>query len=110
MGSGISKRIPVGVLGATGAVGQRMVSLLADHPWFELVELVASERSAGRPYGEAASWRLPSFLPESAARIVVRALPPDGGPLRARLFFSALDADLADDAEERLANEGRAVI
>ena len=48
-------RIPVAVLGATGSVGQRFVSLLLDHPWFDLAELTASERSAGRPYGEAAA-------------------------------------------------------
>ena len=71
-----SQRISAAVLGATGAVGQRMVSLLADHPWFELGELVASERSAGRAYGEAVSWRLPCPLPDAAARLVVRALPP----------------------------------
>ena len=52
-------RIPVAVLGATGAVGQRFVQLLADHPWFEVSELAASDRSAGKPYREAASWRLP---------------------------------------------------
>ncbi len=52
-------KIPVGVLGATGSVGQRFVSLLADHPWFEIAALTASERSAGRLYGEAAQWFLP---------------------------------------------------
>src|ERR1043165_5770238 len=71
-----SSRIPAAVLGATGAVGQRMVSLLAEHPWFELVELVASERSAGKAYGEAVSWRLAEPLPPAAARLVVCALPP----------------------------------
>jgi len=124
-----SQRISAAVLGATGAVGQRMVSLLADHPWFELGELVASERSAGRAYGEAVSWRLPCPLPDAAARLVVRALPPTlhsrpksttGGlastpphtddPLRSRVLFSALDADLAGPVEEVLAAAGHAVV
>ena len=56
-------RIPVAILGATGMVGQRLVQLLADHPWFELVELAASARSAGKPYGKAAPWRLPGDPP-----------------------------------------------
>ena len=54
------------MLGATGAVGQRLVQLLAGHPWFELAELAASDRSAGRPYAEACTWRLPSAPPDDA--------------------------------------------
>ncbi|HET7291771.1 MAG TPA: aspartate-semialdehyde dehydrogenase, partial [Vicinamibacteria bacterium] len=64
-------KVPVGVLGATGAVGQRFVQLLALHPCFEVVEVAASDRSAGRPYSEAATWRLPGAPPAEAARRVV---------------------------------------
>src|SRR5213594_518836 len=110
MSGPVAKKIPVGVLGATGAVGQRMVSLLAGHPWFDLIELAASARSAGKPYGEAASWRLATALPDAAARLRVRGLEPDDGPFRARILFSALDADIAGEAEARLAAAGHAVV
>ena len=66
------QRIPVGVLGATGAVGQRFVQLLAGHPWFALAEVAGSARTAGRPYGEVAGWRLPGGVPEEARDLVVR--------------------------------------
>ncbi|MGH7759697.1 MAG: hypothetical protein ACREN7_10330, partial [Candidatus Dormibacteria bacterium] len=64
----------VGVLGATGIVGQRLIQLLEGHPWFELTDVVASERSAGRPYAKAASWRLSSPIPAAARRLPVKAL------------------------------------
>src|SRR5262249_40162503 len=97
------KKIPVGILGATGAVGQRMVSLLARHPWFELVELAASERSAGKAYAQAATWRLASPLDPAAGAIPVRGLGPDDGAFRSRILFSALDASVAGEVEARLA-------
>lgn len=103
-------KIPVGVLGATGAVGQRMVSLLAAHPWFELVELAASARSASKPYGEAAAWKLASALPEHAGRLRVRSIEASGGPFAARILFSALDSEVAGEAETRLAAAGHAVV
>ena len=105
-----AKKIPVGVLGATGAVGQRMVSLLAEHPWFELTELAASERSAGRPYAEAATWRLSSPLAASVASLPVRGLTPSDGPFRSTILFSALDASVAGEVESRLAAAGHAVV
>jgi aspartate-semialdehyde dehydrogenase len=110
MASPRASRIPVAVLGATGAVGQRMVSLVADHPWFELAELAASSRSAGKPYGEAAAWRLAAPLPPAAGRIRVRSLGEEEGPFRSRLLLSALDAEIAGETEERLASEGHAVV
>jgi len=61
------EKVPVSILGATGVVGQRLVRLLADHPWFEIADLVASERSAGRPYGEAVRWVTPGAIPEKLA-------------------------------------------
>jgi aspartate-semialdehyde dehydrogenase len=100
-------RIPVGVLGATGAVGQRFVQLLAAHPWFEVTELVASDRSAGKPYREAARWKLPGGVPAGAAERVVTAL---GKPLESKLLFSGLDSSVAGEAEEELAAHGHAVI
>ena len=63
-----SERIPVAVLGATGSVGQRFVQLLENHPWFRLHEVVASERSAGKTYGDAADWRLDTLLPDARPR------------------------------------------
>src|SRR5690349_21666741 len=89
-------RIPVAVLGATGSVGQRFVQLLEHHPWFRLHEVVASERSAGKLYGEAADWRLDTLLPDSAAGLKVQSL---GGELESSLIFSGLDSSVAGEAE-----------
>lgn len=100
------RRAPVAVLGATGAVGQRFVSLLADHPLFELRELQASPRSAGRPYAEACDWLVPGRLPEAVAGLEVRPL---GEELGATLVFSALDAKVAREAEESFAARGHFV-
>src|SRR5947199_8146136 len=89
MNSSHNARIPVGVLAATGAVGQRFVQLLAGHPWFELREVSGSDRGAGRPYGEVAAWRLPGGIPEEARKLIVR------GPqelLHSPILFSALPA------------------
>lgn len=99
-------RIPVCVLGATGAVGQRFVALLAEHPWFEVREVVASARSAGKRYLDACEWLAPGALPAGAAELTVRAL---GEPVDAPLVFSALDASVAREAEEALAHAGKVV-
>jgi aspartate-semialdehyde dehydrogenase len=100
-------RIPTAVLGATGSVGQRMVGLLADHPWFEVVELVASERSAGRSYRDAVRWLQSSPLPPTAGDLEVLPL---GTELAAPLVLSALDADVAGEAEDRFARAGHLVV
>jgi len=100
-------RIPVAVLGATGSVGQRFVQLLEHHPWFRLHEVIASERSAGRPYGEAANWRLDTLLPGAAAALQVRSL---GSELESRLLFSGLDSSVAGEAEDAYANRGAVVV
>jgi len=100
-------RIPVAVLGATGSVGQRFIQLLENHPWFRLHEVVASERSAGKSYGEAADWRLESVLPYAASTLVVKEL---GAELESRLLFSGLDSSVAGEAEDDYANRGCAVI
>ena len=102
-----SKRIPVAVLGATGSVGQRFIQLLANHPWFRVHEVVASDRSAGKPYGAAADWRLETLVPDDVAALSVQAL---GGELESRLLFSGLDSSVAGEAEDHYAGRGCAVI
>jgi aspartate-semialdehyde dehydrogenase len=99
-------KIPVGVLGATGTVGQRFTQLLADHPWFEVVALAASDRSTGRRYAEACHWLLPTAMPEAVRDMVVQPVEPT---LECRLVFSALPADIAGPSEESFARAGYAV-
>ncbi len=96
-------KIPVGILGATGLVGQRLVRRLADHPWFEIAALTGSPRSVGQPYGEAVRWRLPGDPPASVARMTVQASEPG---LEARLLFSALPSQPAREVEPALAAAG----
>lgn len=95
--------IDVAILGATGAVGQRFIQLLEGHPWFRVRELVASDRSAGRRYGDAARWILSGNAPEDVAGITV--LPLDSA-LQSPLVFSALPGDIAQEVEWRLAEAG----
>jgi aspartate-semialdehyde dehydrogenase len=102
------RRLKVALLGATGMVGQRFVQLLQNHPWFELAALVASDRSAGKPYGEAVRWLLPEGVPESAAGMPVRPLDPGG--IEADFAFSALDAATASEAEPAFRASGFTVI
>jgi aspartate-semialdehyde dehydrogenase len=102
-----TSRIPVAVLGATGSVGQRFVQLLEHHPWFRLHEVVASERSAGKSYADAADWRLDTLLPAGAAGLEVKSL---GSELESRLLFSGLDSSVAGEAEEHYAGRGCAVV
>ena len=102
----LERRIEVGLLGATGAVGQHFVRLLADHPWFRLTWLAASERSAGRKYGEL-PWRLAAPLPEEIAGLPVERLRAGGGP---ELVFSALDAAVAGGCEAEFAARGHWVV
>src|SRR5512141_2491171 len=104
---GRTERIPVAVLGATGSVGQRFVQLLENHPWFRLHEVVASERSAGKLYGDAADWRLETLLPDSAAGLTVKEL---GHKLESPLLFSGLDSSVAGEAEETYASRGAIVL
>ena len=97
----------VAVLGATGAVGQAFVRLLANHPWFELSEVAASERSAGKRYDEATRW-LGSEIPRAAASLPVKTCDPS--EVSADIVFSALDSTVAGEAEQRFAAAGRWVI
>lgn len=99
--------IDVGVLGATGMVGQQFVLQLAGHPWFSLTWLAASERSEGRAYRDAAPWRLPSPMPDEIAARQVDACVPGRGP---KLVFSALDASVAGEVEAAFAAAGHVVV
>ncbi len=100
-------RLDVGILGATGTVGQEFIAELAAHPWFNVAWLAASERSAGRRYGDATPWRLPSVLPASVADMVVHPCEPAGAP---SLVFSGLDASVAGDVETAFASAGHTVV
>ncbi len=100
-------KIKVAVLGATGAVGQRFVSMLMQHPWFQIHELVASERSAGRTYGEAVHWLGAEPLPEQISRIMIKNSQQ---PLASRYLFSGLDAAVAGPLEQIYATAGHIVI
>ncbi len=103
----MSSRIPVGVLGATGMVGQRFVQLLENHPWFEVAWLAASDRSAGRPYAHAAKWRINTPIPERVAAMQVAPAEPKGAP---KLIFAALDAAIAQEMEPQFAAAGHVVV
>ncbi|KXK54125.1 MAG: aspartate-semialdehyde dehydrogenase [Chloroflexi bacterium OLB13] len=99
-------KLPVAILGATGAVGQRFIQLLEDHPWFEVRELFASERSAGKPYREAANWVLDGGPPSRVGELVVQLL---GGAVSSPLVFSALPKEAAVELEPKLAAQGKIV-
>ena len=103
----MAERIRVGILGATGMVGQHFIALLEDHPWFELTWLAASERSAGKRYGEM-PWRLAGNTPSYAANLPIHTLEVvDEAP---PLLFSALDAKAADVLEHEFAAAGHIVL
>ncbi|MCL4811070.1 MAG: aspartate-semialdehyde dehydrogenase [Vicinamibacteraceae bacterium] len=97
----------VGILGATGVVGQQFIRLLDGHPWFRVTWLAASERSEGRTYAEAASWRLATPMPAWAASMPVQQAAANGAP---RLLFSSLDAAVAGDIEGAFAAAGHVVV
>jgi aspartate-semialdehyde dehydrogenase len=103
----MSNRIPVGVLGATGAVGQKFVALLENHPWFELTELAASDRSAGKSYRDATVWRQYQPIPE---RLKDRTIKPCEPALDCRVVFSGLDSSVAGEIEENFARAGYIVV
>src|SRR2546430_658864 len=101
------KKFRVGILGATGVVGQRFIQLLEDHPQFEITALAASDRSQGKPFAQACRWRLPGDMPERVKQIVVE---PPAPPLDCDFVFSSLPGDIAKDAEEEFARAGYPVI
>lgn len=100
-------QIEVGVLGATGAVGQEFIAQLATHPWFKLTWVAASHRSEGRRYADATSWRLPTPCPDDVSEMVVDSVTPGRAP---RLVFSGLDAKVAGEVEGAFAETGHVVV
>jgi aspartate-semialdehyde dehydrogenase len=104
----MTSKIPVGILGATGTVGQRFIQLLHEHPWFEITWLAASDRSAGKLYPEAAKWNLATPIPANIARMKVSAAAPDSST--PKLVFAALDATAAQQIEPAFAEAGHAVV
>ncbi|MBZ5611043.1 MAG: aspartate-semialdehyde dehydrogenase [Acidobacteriia bacterium] len=100
-------KIPVGILGGTGMVGQHFVRFLQNHPWFEITWLGASDRSSGKPYREATSWRLDGPMPATVESIVVDDCKPGRAP---RLVFSATDASVATEIEQAFAQAGHIVV
>ncbi len=99
----VHSKLPVAILGATGLVGQRMVHLLADHPWFEIRTLAASDQSVGKPYREATHWHLATPMPAPVRSLIVQPCEPG---MEAAIVFSALPSDVAGEIEERFANQG----
>jgi len=102
-----SSQIPVAVLGATGSVGQRFISLLDNHPWFKVVALAASDRSMGQKYSDAARWVLDTPMPRYARDMIV--VPATTEAVQARIVFSALHNEIAKDLEPQFARAGAAV-
>ncbi len=100
-------QIPVAVLGATGSVGQRFVSLLDNHPWFKVVALAASDRSAGQKYSQAARWVLDDPMPAYARDMLV--VPASTDCIDAKIIFSALHTEIANEVEPQFAQAGAAV-
>ena len=101
------KKIPVAILGATGSVGQKFVELLTNHPWFEIAELAASEKSATKKYKDATKWVMSCNLNERIANTEVKLCKPN---LTSKLVFSALDSSVAGKLESEFAQNGYFVI
>jgi aspartate-semialdehyde dehydrogenase len=99
--------IPVGILGATGMVGQQFIALLANHPWFKVEWLGASQRSEGKAFRDAAAWRLANALPDAVASRTVEAATPGRAP---RLVFSGLDSSVAGEIETAFAQAGHIIV
>lgn len=102
------KKLEVGILGATGMVGQRFISLLDRHPWFEVAWIAASERSAGKKYSEACAWRLREPMPQTARDLIVHECKPESRV--PQLVFSSLDSKIAGQVEQEFARAGHVVV
>ena len=103
----MTSKLRVGILGATGVVGQRFIQLLEDHPQFEVTALAASDRSQGKAYSEACVWRLPGEMPDRVKGIIIQSPAP---PLDCEFVFSSLPGEVAGEAEESFARAGYPVI
>jgi aspartate-semialdehyde dehydrogenase len=100
-------RIEVGILGATGMVGQHFIKFLQGHPWFDIKWLGASDRSAGKKYRDAAKWHLAGVVPDTVADLVVQECKPNNAP---RLLFSSMDSSVATEIERAFAHAGHIVV
>lgn len=103
----MNNKIEVGILGATGSVGQKFIQILSKHPYFKIKEVAASDKSAGKKYSEAVNWILPDPISDDAANLTVQQCVPG---LKSRLLFSALDASAAGEIESSFAKEGYVVV
>ncbi len=103
----MGEKFRVGILGATGTVGQRFIQLLEDHPQFEVTALAASDRSQGKAYSEACAWRLPGEMPERVRAMRVEAPQP---PMACDIIFSSLPGGMARETEGQFARAGFPVI
>jgi len=103
----VNPRIEVGILGATGMVGQKFIAFLEGHPWFDITWLGASDRSAGKPYREATKWRLDGAMPRGVRDMHVEECKPGNAP---RLVFSSMDASVATEIEQAFAQAGHVVV
>lgn len=103
----MQRKIEVGILGATGMVGQSFIAFLQNHPWFEIKWVGASDRSAGKKYREATAWKLSGITPENVADLLVEECRPGNAP---KLVFSALDASVAGEIEQEFAQAGHVVV
>lgn len=101
------EKIPVAVLGATGSVGQRFISLLENHPWFKVVALAASDKSAGQKYAKATRWVLDTPMPDYVKDMVI--VPANTNAVQAKIVFSALHTEIATELEPQFAKAGMAV-
>ena len=101
------KKLRVGILGATGTVGQRMIQLLERHPWFEISVVAASDNSAGKNYAQATRWMLDTAIPETVAKMTVQPCQPD---LECDYVLSGLPSSVAEDTELQLAKAGMPVL
>ena len=98
------EKISVGILGATGSVGQKFIELLSNHPWFEIKELAASESSAGKNYQDAVDWFLSTPMPKQITEIEVKKSEPN---LDCKIVFSGLDSSIAGEVETEFAKNGK---
>jgi aspartate-semialdehyde dehydrogenase len=103
----VNPRIEVGILGATGMVGQEFIRFLQGHPWFDITWLGASDRSAGKPFREATNWRLDGTMPAGVRDMHVEECKPGNAP---RLLFSSMDASVATEIEQAFAQAGHVVV
>src|SRR5262245_46851214 len=101
------KKLRAGILAATGTVGQRLIQLLANHPWFEITEVAASDKSAGKKYAEATRWMLETPIPGSVANRTLKACAPG---LDCDFVLSGLPGEVAEETELELAKSGMPVI